>query len=160
RAARISPSGELVVLDEQDRSLWNQPQIKEGSALVERALASRRFGPYTLQAAIAAVHSQAKRADATNWSEIVGLYDVLMRVNPSPVVELNRAVAVAMRDGAEAGLAVVDAILARGELSDYHLAHAVRADLYRRLRRTEDARAAYGRALALTKQETERQFLK
>jgi len=160
RAARISPSGELVVLDEQDRSLWNQPQIKEGSALVERALASRRFGPYTLQAAIAAVHSQARQADATDWSEIVGLYDVLMRINPSPVVELNRAVAVAMRDGAEAGLAIVDAILARGELSDYHLAHAVRADLYRRLRRTEDARAAYGRALALTKQETERQFLK
>ena len=160
RAARISPSGELVVLDEQDRSLWNQPQIKEGSALVERALASRRFGPYTLQAAIAAVHSQARQAEATDWSEIVGLYDVLMRINPSPVVELNRAVAVAMRDGAEAGLAIVDAILARGELSDYHLAHAVRADLYRRLRRTEDARAAYGRALALTKQETERQFLK
>ena len=140
RAARTSPAGELVLLDDQDRSLWNREQIAEGSALVERALASRRFGPYTLQAAIAAVHANAASADATDWSEIVGLYDVLLRVEPSPVVELNRAVAVAMRDGPAAGLALIDAILARGDLQDYHLAHAARADLCRRLGRTEQAR--------------------
>jgi RNA polymerase sigma-70 factor (ECF subfamily) len=159
RAARASPAGELVLLSEQDRSLWNRAQIEEGSALVQRALASRRFGPYTLQAAIAAVHADAARADATDWREIVGLYDVLLRAEPSPVVELNRAVAVAMRDEPAAGLALIDAILARGDLQDYHLAHAARADLCRRLGRTEQARASYERALALTRQEPERRFL-
>ena len=141
RAARTSPAGELVLLDDQDRSLWNREQIAEGSALVERALASRRFGPYTLQAAIAAVHAEAPSAAATDWAQIVGLYDVLARADPSPVVELNRAVAVAMRDGPAAGLALIDAILARGDLADYHLAHSARADLCRRLGRTAEARA-------------------
>jgi RNA polymerase sigma-70 factor (ECF subfamily) len=159
RTARASPAGELVLLADQDRSLWNRDHIAEGSALVERALASRRFGPYTLQAAIAAVHAAAATADATDWSEIVGLYDVLLRAEPSPVVELNRAVAVAMRDGPAAGLALVDAILARGDLQDYRLAHAARADLCRRLGRTAHARASYLRALALTRQEPERRFL-
>jgi RNA polymerase sigma-70 factor (ECF subfamily) len=159
RAARASPAGELVLLADQDRSLWNRDQIAEGTALVERALASRRFGPYTLQAAIAAVHAQAASADATDWGEIVGLYDVLLRAEPSPVVELNRAVAVAMRDGAAAGLALIDAILARGDLRDYHLAHSARADLCRQLGKTADARAAYERALELTRQEPERRFL-
>jgi RNA polymerase sigma-70 factor, ECF subfamily len=159
RAARTSAAGELVLLDDQDRSLWNRDQIKEGVALVERALASRRFGPYTLQAAIAAVHAEAPSADATDWSQIVGLYDVLLRVDPSPVIELNRAVAVAMRDGPAAGLVLVEAILARGELNDYRLAHAAQADLCRRLGKTAQARAAYERALALTRQEPERRFL-
>jgi RNA polymerase sigma-70 factor, ECF subfamily len=159
RAARTSPDGELVLLDDQDRSGWNREQIAEGSALVERALSSRRFGPYTLQAAIAAVHAEAPTAAATDWAQIVGLYDVLARADPSPVVELNRAAAVAMRDGAEAGLALIDAILARGDLADYHLAHSARADLCRRLGRTAEARAAYERALALTRQEPERRFL-
>jgi len=159
RAARSSPSGELVLLDQQDRLLWNREQIAEGLALVERALSSRRFGPYTLQAAIAAVHAQAPAAAATDWAQIVGLYDVLARVEPSPVVELNRAAAVAMRDGPAAGLALVDAILARGDLGDYHLAHSARADLCRRLGRTAEARASYERALALTRQEPERRFL-
>ena len=159
RAARTSPGGDLILLDEQDRSLWNREQIAEGSALVGRALASRRFGPYTLQAALAAVHAEAPSADATDWSEIVGLYDVLARVDPSPVVELNRAVAVAMRDGPAAGLALIDAILARGDLQDYRLAHAARADLCRRLGETAQARASYLRALALTRQEPERRFL-
>ena len=143
RAARTSPAGELILLDDQDRSLWNRDQIAEGAALVERALASRRFGPYTLQAAIAAVHAKAPSAAATDWAQIVGLYDVLARADPSPVVELNRAVAVAMRDGPAAGLALIDAILARGELADYHLAHSARADLCRRLGRTAEARASY-----------------
>ena len=134
-------------------------QIAEGAALVERALRSRRFGPYTLQAAIAAVHAEAPAAANTDWAQIVGLYDVLAKADPSPVVELNRAVAIAMRDGPAAGLALIDAILARGELDDYHLAHSARADLCRRLGRTADARAAYERALALTKQEPERRFL-
>jgi len=160
RAARMSADGELVLLDEQDRSLWNRAQIEEGATLVEHSLASRRFGPYTLQAAIAAVHAQAPGADATDWDEIVGLYDVLMRIAPSPVIELNRAVAVAMRDGPETGLALVDALLERGELADYRLAHAARADLSRRLGRTADARAAYERALGLTRQEAEQRFLK
>jgi RNA polymerase sigma-70 factor (ECF subfamily) len=133
--------------------------IAEGSALVERALSSRRFGPYTIQAAIAAVHAEAPSAEATDWAQIVGLYDVLLRAEPSPVIELNRAAAVAMRDGPEAGLALIDAILARGDLRDYHLAHSARADLCRRLGRTSDARAAYERALALTRQEPERRFL-
>ena len=159
RAARASSAGELVLLADQDRSLWNQAQIAEGSALVERALASRRFGPYTLQAAIAAVHAAAATADATDWSEIVGLYDILLQAEPSPVVELNRAVAVAMRDGPAAGLELVDAILARGDLQDYRLAHAARADLCRRLGDAAQARAAYDRALALTRQEPERRFL-
>jgi RNA polymerase sigma-70 factor, ECF subfamily len=159
RAARSSPSGELVLLDQQDRSLWNRGQIAEGLALVERALSSRRFGPYTLQAAIAAVHAQAPSAAATDWAQIVGLYDVLARADPSPVIELNRAAAVAMRDGPAAGLALVDAILARGDLDDYHLAHSARADLCRRLGRTGEARASYERALALTRQEPERRFL-
>jgi len=159
RAARASPSGDLILLEDQDRSLWNRELITEGTALVERVLASRRFGPYTLQAAISAVHAGAPSAAATDWAQIVGLYDVLSRAEPSPVVELNRAVAVAMRDGPEAGLALVDAILARGELSDYRLAHAARADLCRRLGRNSEARASYERALALTRQEPERRFL-
>jgi RNA polymerase sigma-70 factor (ECF subfamily) len=159
RAARTSASGELVLLDEQDRSLWNVEQIHEGAALVERALRSRRFGPYTLQAAIAAVHAEAPTAAATNWRHIVALYDVLMRVEPTPVVELNRAAAVAMRDGPEAGLLLIDAILARGDLAEYHLAHSARADLCRRLGRAADALASYERALALTAQGPERRFL-
>ncbi len=159
RTARTSPEGELILLDEQDRSLWNREQIQEGLALVEKALASRRFGPYTLQAAIAAVHAEAPTAAATDWRQIVGIYDVLLRVEASPVVELNRAAAVAMRDGPEIGLALVDAILARGELVDYHLAHSARADLCRRLGRTSEAIAAYQRALALTTQAPERRFI-
>jgi RNA polymerase sigma-70 factor, ECF subfamily len=159
RAARTSPEGDLILLEDQDRSLWNWEQIAEGQALVERALASRRFGPYTLQAAIAAVHADAPDAAATDWSEIVGLYDALARMEPSPVVELNRAVAMAMRDGPIAGLALIDAILARGDLTDYHLAHAARAELCRRLGRTMEARAAYERALALARQEPERRFI-
>ena len=159
RAARASAEGELVLLDAQDRSLWNREQIAEGVRLVERALSSRRFGPYTLQAAIAAVHAEAPHAAATDWAQIVGLYDVLMRADPSPVVELNRAVAVAMRDTPVAGLALVDAILARGDLTDYHLAHSARADLCRRAGRAADARASYERALALVRQEPERRFL-
>ena len=159
RAARTSPDGELVLLDDQDRSRWNREQIAEGAALVERALSSRRFGPYTLQAAVAAVHAEAPTAAATDWAQIVGLYDVLARVDPSPVVELNRAAAVAMRDGAAAGLTLIDTILARGDLADYHLAHSARADLCRRLGRMADARASYERALALTRQEPERRFL-
>jgi RNA polymerase sigma-70 factor (ECF subfamily) len=159
RAARTSPAGDLVLLEAQDRSLWNRDQIVEGSALVERALAPRRVGPYTLQAAIAALHAEAPTAGTTDWEEIVGLYDVLLRVEPSSVVELNRAVAVAMRSGPEAGLTLIDAILARGELSDYHLAHAARADLCRRLGRTAQARVSYKRALELARQEPERRFL-
>ena len=159
RAARTSPSGELVLLDDQDRTRWNQEQIAEGQALVERALASRRFGPYTLQAAIAAVHAEAASAAATDWPQIVGLYDVLLRADPSPVVELNRAAAVALRDGPAAGLALIEAILARGDLAEYHLAHSARADLCRRLGRIADARASYERALALTRQAPERRFL-
>jgi RNA polymerase sigma-70 factor (ECF subfamily) len=159
RAARTSPTGDVVLLADQDRSLWNREQIAEGVALVERALSSRRFGPYTLQAAIAAVHTEASNVAATDWAQIVGLYDVLARVEPSPVVELNRAVAVAMRDGPEAGLALIDAILARGDLNDYHLAHSARADLCRRLGRTAEGRVSYQRALSLTRQEPERRFL-
>jgi RNA polymerase sigma-70 factor (ECF subfamily) len=159
RGARSSPTGELILLDQQDRSLWNHDQIAQGSALVERALATRRFGPYTLQAAIAAVHAEAPAAAATDWAEIVGLYDVLMEMVPSPVVELNRAVAVAMRDGPAAGLSLIDAILERGDLADYHLAHSARAELCRRLGRTAEARDAFKRALGLTRQEPERRFL-
>ncbi|MBI4400248.1 MAG: RNA polymerase sigma factor [Nitrospirae bacterium] len=159
RSARTSPTGELVLLEDQDRSLWNRDQITKGVSLVERSLSSRRVGPYTLQAAIAAVHAEAPIAAATDWSQIVGLYELLFQADPSPVVELNRAVAVAMRDGPLAGLTLIDAILARSDLENYHLAHAARADLCRRLGRTAEARASYERALGLTKQEPERRFL-
>jgi RNA polymerase sigma-70 factor (ECF subfamily) len=159
RDARTSPEGDLILLGDQDRSLWNRDQIAEGSALVQRALATRRVGPYALQAAIAAVHAEAPSAQATDWREIVGLYDLLLRAEPSPVVELNRAVAVAMRDGPAAGLKLIDTIFARRELENYHLAHAARADLCRRLGRIEEARAAYEQALSLTQQEPERRFL-
>jgi RNA polymerase sigma-70 factor (ECF subfamily) len=159
RAARASPSGDLVLLEDQDRSLWNRDYIREGLELVQRALSSRRFGPYMLQAAVAAVHAGAPSAAATDWTQIVGWYDVLWRAEPSPVVELNRAVAVAMRDGPAAGLSLIDAILARGELENYHLAHAARADLCRRLGQTAEARTSYERALGLAQQEPERRFL-
>ncbi len=159
RPARTSPAGEVILLDDQDRELWNRGQIDEGARLVERALASRRIGPYTLQAAIAGVHAAAPTAADTDWAQIVGLYDVLVRAEPSPVVELNRAAAVAMRDGPAAGLTLIDAILASGDLADYPLAHSARAELCRRLGRTADARASYARALALTRQEPQRRFL-
>ncbi|MGH8306800.1 MAG: RNA polymerase sigma factor [Gammaproteobacteria bacterium] len=157
--ARTTPEGEVVLLEYQDRSLWNREQIAEGLALAERARASGRPGPYALQAAIAAVHAQAASAVTTDWNRIVQLYDALNELHPSPVVELNRAVAIAMRDGPAAGLTIIDALLARGELADYHLAHAARADLCRRLGRAEEARAAYQRALGLALQEPERRFL-
>jgi RNA polymerase sigma-70 factor (ECF subfamily) len=159
RAARTSPTGELILLEHQDRSLWNREQIAEGVALVEKALKSRRFGAYTLQAAIAAVHAEAESVAATDWRQIVALYNQLVRIQPSPVVHLNRAVAIAMLDGPEAGLAHIDAVLERGELANYYLAHAARADMCRRLGRTAEARASYEKALALTQQEPERQFL-
>jgi RNA polymerase sigma-70 factor (ECF subfamily) len=159
RAARTSSTGDLILLEDQDRALWDRPKIREAEALVERAMASRRFGVYTLQAAIAGVHAAAPSASETDWAQMVALYDVLARAVPSPVVALNRAVAVAMRDGPMAGLEIVDAILDRGELADYHLAHAARADLCRRLGRSADARVSYERALALTRQEPERRFL-
>ena len=159
RSARTSPDGELVLLDDQDRSLWDSELIAEGCALVERALTTRRFGPYCLQAAIAAVHAEAPTAAQTDWEQIVGLYDVLLRAVPSPVIELNRAVAVAKRDGALAGLQLIEGILARGELQDYHLAHSARAEFCRQLGRVEEARAAYRRALELTRQEPERRFI-
>ena len=160
RAARTSAEGDLILLDEQDRSLWNRAQIDEGVRLVRKALSAPvASGPYTIRAAIAALHAEAPSAGATDWAEIVGLYDVLGRLDASPVIELNRAVAVAMRDGAAAGLALVDAILARGDLVDYRLTHAARADLCRRLGRTAEARASYARALSLTKQAPERRFL-
>jgi RNA polymerase sigma-70 factor (ECF subfamily) len=159
RAARTSPSGEIILLDDQDRSVWNRELIAEGSRLVRAALATRRFGPYTLQAAIGAVHAEAASAAATDWAEIVGLYDALLRMDDSPVIELNRAVAVAMRDGPEAGLACIDDILKRGQLKDYRLAHAARAEFCRRLGRMAEARTAYQKALALTRQEPERRFL-
>jgi RNA polymerase sigma-70 factor (ECF subfamily) len=159
RAARTSPDGDLVLLEDQDRSLWSQKQIAEGMALVEQALRSQRFGAYTLQAAISGVHTSAPTPAATDWAEIVGLYDVLAEIEPSPVIELNRAVAVAMRDGPAAGLALIDELLVRGELVNYYLAHSARAELCRRLGRFEEARASYERALGLTTQETERRFL-
>ena len=159
RAARTSPSGDVILLDDQDRSLWDRNQIAEGIKLVEQALSARRFGPYTIQGAIAALHAEAPSTAATDWAEIVGLYDVLARADPSPVIELNRAVAVAMRDGPAAGLALIDAIFEREDLLDYRLAHAARADLCRRLGKTADARASYERALALTRQAPERRFL-
>jgi RNA polymerase sigma-70 factor (ECF subfamily) len=160
RAARTSPTGELILLEDQDRSLWNRDQIAEAAALLERAVASRPIGPYTIQAAIAAAHAQAPSSAATDWARIVGLYELLLQAEPSPVVELNRAVAVAMRDRPEAGLALINAILARNDLENYHLAHAARADLCRRLGRTAEARASYERALCLAQQEPERRFLK
>jgi RNA polymerase sigma-70 factor (ECF subfamily) len=159
RSSRTTASGEMILLEDQDRSLWDRAQIEEGVELVERALASHRFGPYTLQAAIAAVHAEASSASATDWPQIVGLYDVLLRADPSPVIELNRAAAIAMRDGPEAGLALIDAILVRGDLTDYHLAHAARGDLCRRISRVQDAISAYERALELATQEPERRFI-
>jgi RNA polymerase sigma-70 factor, ECF subfamily len=159
RAARTSPSGELILLDDQDRSLWDRGMIAEGSELVRDVLASGRYGPYTIQAAIAALHAGAPQPAATDWDEIVGLYDVLLRLNDSPVVELNRAVAVAMRDGPAAGLALIDQILERGDLRDYRPAHAARAELCRRLGQTREARSAYQRALKLARQEPERRYL-
>jgi RNA polymerase sigma-70 factor (ECF subfamily) len=159
RAARTSPTGELILLENQDRSLWNREQIAEGVALVEKALKSHRFGPYTLQAAIAAVHAEAESVAVTDWRQIVALYNRLLQIHPSPVVQLNRAVAIAMRDGPETGLAHIDALLERGELADYYLAHSARADMCRRLGRTAEARDSYEKALALTQQEPERQFL-
>ena len=159
RAARTSPSGELILLDDQDRSLWDGEMIAEGVRLVRDVLVSRRYGPYAIQAAIAAVHAGAPHPGATDWGEIVGLYDVLLRLNDSPVIELNRAVAVAMRDGPAEGLAIIDEILARGELREYRPAHAARAELCRRLGRTEEARGSYRRALKLARQEPERRFL-
>jgi RNA polymerase sigma-70 factor (ECF subfamily) len=159
RRARTTADGELVLLDDQDRSLWNQEQIAQGMALVDRAFRSRQFGPYTLQAAIAAIHAEAPSAADTDWAEIVGLYDVLLRADPSPVVELNRAAAVAMRDGPEAGLSLIDDLLARGELADYALAHSARGELCRRLERTAEASQSFERALSLTTQEPQRRFL-
>ena len=159
RAARTSPTGELILLEHQDRSVWNREQIAEGVALVEKALKSRRFGTYTLQAAIAAVHAQAESTAATDWRQIVALYNQLLRIQPSPVVQLNRAVAIAMRDGPEAGLQQIEAAMEHGELANYYLAHSARAEMYRRLGRTAEARSSYEKALELTKQEPERQFL-
>src|ERR1700687_3722920 len=158
-AARTSPAGELILLEQQDRSLWNREQIAEGLALLEKTLKSRRFGSYTLQAAIAAVHAEAESVAATDWRQIVALYDRLVRIQPSPVVQLNRAVAIAMCEGPEAGLTHIDALLEHGELANYYLAHSARADMYRRLGMTSEARSSYERALALTQQEPERQFL-
>jgi RNA polymerase sigma-70 factor, ECF subfamily len=160
RTARTTPDGDLVLLEDQDRSRWDRGQIAEGKALIQRSLVSRRFGAYTIQAAISAVHADAPTAAETDWPQIVSLYDVLMQSTPSPIVELNRAVAVALRDGPQSGLALVDAILDRGDLADYHLAHAARADLCRRLNRTPDARTSYERALSLAHQEPERRFLR
>src|SRR5579863_7501759 len=159
RAARTSATGELILLENQDRSLWNKDQIAEGVALLEKALKSQRFGAYTLQAAIAAVHAEAESTAATNWRQIVALYDQLLRIQPSPVVQLNRAVAIAMCDGPQAGLVQIDAALEHGELTNYYLAHSARADMYRRLGRAAEARASYEKALGLTQQEPERQFL-
>ncbi len=159
REARVSAGGELVLLEHQDRSAWNHALIREGIALVERALATRRFGPYALQAAIAAVHAEAATPEATDWRQICALYAALLAMQPSPVIELNRAAAVAMHEGPVAGLALIDALLARGELRDYHLAHAARADLHRRLGHRDEARAAYAQALALAKSEPEQRYL-
>lgn len=159
RAARATAEGEMILLEDQDRSLWNREQIEEGTELVERALQSRRFGPYTLQAAIAAVHAEARDAAATDWAQIAALYEVLLRADSSPVIELNRAAAIAMRDGPAAGLSLIDAILVRGDLSDYLPAHVARADLCRRLGLTSDAITSYERALVLARQEPEKRFI-
>lgn len=160
RMARTTPTGDLILLEDQDRSLWNRDYIKEGLSLVQQAFSTNRVGSYTIQAAIAAVHAEAKDTESTDWSQIAGLYGLLMRLNPSPVVELNRAVAVAMRDGPRAGLKIIDAILERGDLSEYHLAYSARAELCRRLGRTSDAKISFERALALAQQEPERRFIK
>lgn len=160
RKARANPDGDIVLLEDQDRSLWDAALIAEGSALMEGALRTRGFGAYAIQAAIAAVHAGAPTPAETDWRQIVSLYGALLAINPSPVIELNRAVAVAMRDGPDAGLTLIDALLGRGELAEYHLAHAARADLLRRLGRGDDARAAYLRALELAQQEPERRFLR
>jgi RNA polymerase sigma-70 factor (ECF subfamily) len=159
RAARTSPNGDLILLEDQDRALWNRDQITEGISLVARARASGQVGPYTIQAAIAAAHAQAPSAFTTDWAQIVALYDLLLQAHPSPVIELNRAVAVAMSDGPITGLNLINGIFARGELENYHLAHAARADLCRRLGQSAEARASYERALGLTQQEPERRFL-
>ncbi len=159
RMARTSPTGDLILLEDQDRTLWNREMIKEGLSLIQRAFSSNRFGTYTLQAAIAAVHARASTPDETDWAEIVGLYSLLMRVNPSPIVELNRAVALAMRDGPGAGLEAIDTILARGDLTDYHLAHSARAELCMRLGKNDEARASWERALNLAQQDPERRFI-
>lgn len=159
RAARTSPTGDLILLEQQDRSLWDRTQIAQGIALVEKALRSHRFGSYTLQAAIAAVHAEADSTATTDWRQIVMLYNRLVRIQPSPVVELNRAVAIAMCEGPEAGLSLIEGLLARGEMANYHLAHSARADLCRRLGRTAEARCSYEKALTLTQQEPERRFL-
>ncbi|MGA3011572.1 MAG: DUF6596 domain-containing protein [Terracidiphilus sp.] len=159
RIARTSPDGDLILLDDQDRSLWDRALIAEGRSLVEQALGSHRSGAYALQAAIAAVHAEASAADETDWNQIVGLYDALLLANSSPVIELNRAVAVAMRDGPAAGLTLIDAILTRGCLQDYYLAHSARADLCRRLGKLSEARAAYEKALSIARPEPVRRFL-
>ncbi len=159
RTARTSQNGDMILLEDQDRSLWNREHIKEGIALVEQALVSRRFGPYTIQAAIAAVHAEASDASSTDWEEIVALYTLLQRIEPSPVIELNRAVAVAMFSGPQAGLEIIDTILKRGDLIDYHLAHSARAELCRRLGKNDEARTSYEKALTLTQLEPERRFL-
>jgi RNA polymerase sigma-70 factor (ECF subfamily) len=160
RAARTSANGDLILLEDQDRSLWNRQQIEEGRSLVRQALSSRRFGSYSLQAAIAAVHAEAPTAAVTDWPQIAALYTLLLQIEPSPIIELNRAVAIAMRDGPQAGLELIDAILARGELQNYHLAHAARAELSRRLGRIEEAKVSYKVALELAQQEPERRFLR
>jgi RNA polymerase sigma-70 factor (ECF subfamily) len=159
REARTTSAGDIVLLEDQDRSLWDREMIAEGIVLVERALRTKRFGAYTVQAAISAVHAEAPDPASTDWPEIVGLYDLLMRMNPSPIVELNRAVAVAMRDGPQAGLEIIDSILARGELKDYRFAHSTRAELCRRLGKTEEAMSSYKKALSLAQQEPEKRFL-
>ena len=159
RHARATIDGDIILLEDQDRSLWNASLIKEGLSLVERSLSTRRFGVYSVQAAIAAVHATAPTAERTDWPQIVALYDALLSLNPSPVVELNRAVAMAMRDGPEAGLVMIDSILARGDLLDYHLSHAARGELCRRLGRVADAREAFNQAISLARQEPERRFL-
>ncbi len=159
RAAHVSKSGDIVLLEDQDRSLWNRELIDEGKRLIERSLASRRFGAYTIQAAISAVHAEARTAADTDWSQIIALYNVLLRADPSPIVELNRAVAVAMRDGADAGLTIVDKIVNRGDLESYHLLHSTRGELLRRTGRVDESAAAFRRALELARQEPERRFL-
>ena len=159
RQARLSPDGDLILLEEQDRSLWNRPLIEEGKRLIERSLTSRRFGAYTIQAAISAVHAEAAEAEATDWAQIVALYAVLLRVEPSPVVELNRAVAIAMRDGPDAGIAIIDQLLSRGQLVDYYLAHSARGELLRRAGNLTAAKMAFERAVGLAKQEPEKRLL-
>lgn len=159
RAARTTPAGDLILLEEQDRSLWDRDMIGEGLMQVKQAFSTNRIGPYTLQAAIAAVHAEAESSDATDWAQIAGLYSLLLRINPSPVIELNRAVAIAMHEGPEAGLQQIDELLKRGELTDYHLAHSARAELCRKVGSVEKARTSWERALALAQQDPERRFI-